>query len=117
MVRLVGLAAAVVGFVSSCAYATTVQVSQDGQFNITSPLDNSIYVAGQILPITYRLGDATLCKSKCCRTIVTGCLPNSLQFRYSELRPERVPEVFDGGQLFRGGHCHRCRCVQVLSTD
>ncbi|ORY98575.1 hypothetical protein BCR43DRAFT_487766 [Syncephalastrum racemosum] len=60
MVRLVGLAAAAIGFVSSCAYAAKVQVSQDGQFNITSPLDNSIYVAGQILPITYRLGDATL---------------------------------------------------------
>ncbi|CDH50931.1 predicted protein [Lichtheimia corymbifera JMRC:FSU:9682] len=35
-------------------------VSQDGQYNITSPSDHGIFVAGQILPVTYRLGESSL---------------------------------------------------------
>lgn len=39
-------------------------VSQDGQYNITSPSDHGIFVAGQILPVTYRLGESSLGKIK-----------------------------------------------------
>lgn len=35
-------------------------LADDGDFNITSPLDHGVYVAGQMLPITYvLLGDTS----------------------------------------------------------
>lgn len=45
---------------AALAYAASIVsadiISQDGQYNITSPSDHGIFVAGQILPVTYRLG-------------------------------------------------------------
>lgn len=48
---------------AALAYAASIVsadiISQDGQYNITSPSDHGIFVAGQILPVTYRLGEAS----------------------------------------------------------
>lgn len=53
------LAIAALALVSSATSVLGQQQSEDHQFNITSPITNGVYVAGQTLPCTYRLDDST----------------------------------------------------------
>ncbi|KAI9495072.1 hypothetical protein BDB00DRAFT_760868 [Zychaea mexicana] len=59
MVRLVSLPAAIATLLYAAVTASAAQTSDDGQFNISSPNNGGIFVAGQILPLTYSMDDAT----------------------------------------------------------
>ncbi|KAI9319993.1 hypothetical protein BX666DRAFT_1918311 [Dichotomocladium elegans] len=59
MVRTIAFSAAA-AFLYAVSAVSGEVVSQDGQYNITSPSPNGDYVAGQILPLVYRLNTAAL---------------------------------------------------------
>lgn len=57
-------AALVATFFAMLSAVNAVTVSTDGQFNVTSPDNDSIYVAGQILPVVCQLNEAAASKLK-----------------------------------------------------
>ena len=62
MVRLLSLPTLGAFLYAATSTVSALTASADGQFNIQSPNSFGIFVAGQILPVTYQLDDSTSCK-------------------------------------------------------
>ncbi|KAI7855546.1 hypothetical protein BDC45DRAFT_505321 [Circinella umbellata] len=59
MVRLLSLPTLGAFLYAATSTVSALTASADGQFNIQSPNSFGIFVAGQILPVTYQLDDST----------------------------------------------------------